>query len=99
MNRIVSLFIAVILLLSSCNDELNRSLDLSDSNRQELEKVLDHFKNDSNPLKYEAAKFLIENMPYHLSYYDSTVTTSWTENMRKPILPWQKMLRNYMRVL
>lgn len=69
MNKTLSLLIAAILLLSSCNDELNRSLDLSDSNRQELEKVLDHFKNDSNPLKYEAAKFLIENMPYHLSYY------------------------------
>ena len=69
MNKFFSFLLAVILLLSSCNDELNRSLDFSDSNRPELEKVLEYFKDDPNPLKYEAAQFLIKNMPYHISYY------------------------------
>ena len=52
MNRFFSFLLAVILLLSSCNDELNRSLDFSDSNRPELEKVIEYFKDDPNPLKY-----------------------------------------------
>ena len=69
MNRFFSFLLAVILLLSSCNDELNRSLDFSESNRPELEKVLEYFKDDPNPLKYKAAQFLIKNMPYHISYY------------------------------
>ena len=69
MNRFFSFLLAVILLLSSCNDELNRSLDFSDSNRPELEKVIEYFKDDPNPLKYKAAQFLIKNMPYHISYY------------------------------
>jgi hypothetical protein len=69
MNKVISFFIAVILLLCSCNDELDRSLSFSGSNRPELEKVLKHFKEDPNPFKYRAAQFLIKNMPYHLSYY------------------------------
>jgi hypothetical protein len=36
------------------------------NNRVELEKVLRHYTNDS--LKYIAAYFLIENMPYHYSF-------------------------------
>ena len=34
-----------------------------------MEKVLEHFKNSDDPLKYESAKFLIENMPFHSSIY------------------------------
>ena len=30
--------------------------------------VLEHFENDPNPLKYKAAKFLLENMAYQQSY-------------------------------
>lgn len=69
--KIISLICAAVVLLASCNQDLDYSLELSASNRSELEKVLNHFKDDSNPLKYEAAKFLIENMPYHLAYYGS----------------------------
>lgn len=69
MNKTIPLFFAFIILLSSCNDELSKSLEFANSNRVELEKVLEHFKEDPNPLKYKAARFLIENMPYHLSYY------------------------------
>lgn len=57
----------------SCSSNLNNSLELAEKNRNELEVVLEHFKNDSTPLKYEAAKFLIENMPYHISYNDEKV--------------------------
>lgn len=70
MNKTILLFFAFIILLSSCNDELNKSLEFANSNRVELEKVLEHFKEDSNPLKYRAACFIIENIPYHHVLYD-----------------------------
>lgn len=47
----------------SCNKKLNRALDIAGDNRTELEAVLQYFENDPNQLKYQAAKFLIENMP------------------------------------
>lgn len=53
--------------------ELDFSLQFAGENRSEIEKVLEHFKSDKDPLKYEAAKFLIENMPYHSSYYGKDV--------------------------
>ncbi|MCR4558462.1 MAG: hypothetical protein K5685_00105 [Bacteroidales bacterium] len=56
-------------LFASCFDaesDLEIALDLAGENRAELEKVLAHYKND--PEKLAAAKFLIENMPYHYSY-------------------------------
>lgn len=42
---------------------MERALSLAGENRQELEQVLLHYKDDS--LKQEAARFLIEHMPYH----------------------------------
>lgn len=68
-----TLSFAAISLLVSCENKLNSSLHLSDSNRHNLEVVLEHFENDPNPLKYEAAKFLIENMPYHYSFKGDAV--------------------------
>lgn len=59
--------------LMSCNDTLDRSLDWAGNNRQELEKVLAHFEDDKDPLKYEAACFLIENMPYHGTFYGKDI--------------------------
>ena len=51
------------LIYISCNNKsrLSQALVYADSNRSELEKVLNHYKHDS--LKYRAACFLIENMP------------------------------------
>jgi len=49
----------------SCNqtpDEVERVLTLSGSNRQELQKVIDHYKNGNEKLKLKAAYFLIKNM-------------------------------------
>lgn len=51
--------------LSKEDKSLNNALELAGENRQELKKVLLHYKNDS--LKLKAAQFLIENMQYH--YY------------------------------
>lgn len=56
--------------LASCNKntdaELNFALGNSGDNRQELEKVLEFYR-DKRPesLKYKAAVFLIKNIPYH----------------------------------
>lgn len=56
-------------LLCSCEQKVDQTLKFAGDNRQELEKVLDHFKNDLAPLKYKAAEFLIENMGYHRSLH------------------------------
>ncbi len=55
----------LVLLLSSCHNRLDNALELAGDSRKELEIVLNHFKDDPDTLKYSAAKFLIENMPYH----------------------------------
>ena len=70
MQRITMIIVTVIIagFLSSCDDDLRHALDMAGDNRAELEKVLLHFKNDPDPLKYKAARFLIENMPYHYSF-------------------------------
>ena len=58
------------ILMLSCNksSQLEVALQFAGDNRPELEKVLDYYKNDPNQLKLKAAKFLIENMPYHFTY-------------------------------
>lgn len=63
------LLIMIVCFISSCNitnDKLAYSLKFAGKNRVELQKVLDHYKNDSN--KLNAAIYLIENMPHHFSY-------------------------------
>lgn len=42
---------------------------LAGDNQGELEKVLEHYAGE--PMKLEAARFLIENMPGHYSYADT----------------------------
>lgn len=67
-NLLVILF--ALATLAACSyrkpDYLKQSLQLARENRGELEKVLDHYKD--HPQKLEAARFLIENMPYHYSF-------------------------------
>ena len=60
----ISLFVLAVC-LTACNPNLDSALEQAGENREELEKVLEHFKDDPDTLKYSAAKFLIENMPYH----------------------------------
>lgn len=65
------LFVLTICL--SCNQEdkyLRSALKAAGNNRPQLEAVLEHYRN--NPEKLAAARFLIENMPGHYSYADST---------------------------
>lgn len=62
-------YILLCLLFLSCSDknnELELALHYAGANRSELEKVLRYYEGDS--LKYRAAVFLIENMPYHYAY-------------------------------
>lgn len=60
----ISLFVLAVCLIA-CNPNLDSALEQAGENREELEKVLEHFKDDPDTLKYSAAVFLIENMPYH----------------------------------
>lgn len=63
------LIILFSLLLTACQSEVDKRLayafDLAGDNHIELEKVLEHYKNDS--LKQKAARYLIYNMPFHFS--------------------------------
>lgn len=54
--------------VSSClqNDRLEYALQFAGDNRIELEKVLKHYEDSG--LKYNAACFIIENMPHYFSY-------------------------------
>ena len=68
------LSLTVVISTVSCGpsgpDRLERALALAGENRGELEKVLHRYSLDpGDSLKYEAAVFLIENMPYY-SYYE-----------------------------
>lgn len=80
-----SLPLFIILLISACsrNDiKLEHALDRAKENRQELEKVLRHYQNDS--MKLAAARFLIENMPYHFTleqYYLSPKQQKYTPDI------------------
>ena len=58
----------LLFLCVACDKSLDNALQQAGDNRSELEKVLAHFKDDPDSLKYRAAKFLIENMPYHYTY-------------------------------
>jgi len=64
---------------NSCKKEytgtLEESLQLAGANRSELQKVLEHYsENSEDSLKYKAACFLIENMKWH--HGKSAVTNS-----------------------
>ena len=54
---------------SSEKEQLETALVFADTNRAELEKVLEYYKNDS--LKLKAAIYLIENMPLYYTYKGS----------------------------
>ena len=61
--------LTVLLLFASCQTreekELRASLEKAGENRTELEAVLRHYSDDTDPRKLEAARFLIRNMQYH----------------------------------
>jgi hypothetical protein len=69
MRNYVLLFLLII--ATGCTKSpnmLEQALQISGDNRAELEKVLKHYATE--PLKLKAARFLIENMPGHVSYHN-----------------------------
>lgn len=51
------LIFTICAIICSCKRELDKALSNAGNNRSELVKVLDHFKNDPDPLKYKSAVF------------------------------------------
>lgn len=88
-TSVTSLIFCALLAICSCDHELKQALNMSGSNKPELEKVLDHFRNDSNPLKYNAAKFLIENMAYHYTYSGDAMDVYDSAYIRMSMQPLQ----------
>ena len=83
-------FIFIAFSLYACTTEKNnmeRLLNQAGANRSELEKVLSHYKANADPLKLQAAKFLIENMPYYYSYKKNdlidTLKTLKSQSLRR----------------
>jgi len=75
------LILSFILILFSCQQnrgflpsEVQIALDSAKTNKTELQKVINHYKNDS--LKLEAAYFLIANMEDHCYYKAKIVDTA-----------------------
>ena len=70
-NIYLIVILSTICFSSCCREkDLKYSLNAAGKNRIELEKVLEHYK-DSGP-KYDAACFLIKNMPGYYSYAKSS---------------------------
>ncbi len=87
--RLIQLFIALSLLVSCSfnkDKELEKALLLAGNNRAELEKVLEHYQNDS--LKLKAARFLITNMPGHGTYVGKNVDVFY--KALDSILPYER---------
>lgn len=63
---IINIFILFFFACKGNQSKLEYAFESAGENRKELEKVLEHYKDDS--LKLKAAIFLIENMPYYFSY-------------------------------
>ena len=70
-----------IFFLSSCfrtPSPLEQALEIAGNNRPELEEVLAHYKNEGDVQKLEAARYLIENMPWHFSYSTNRIDDYYT---------------------
>lgn len=80
-----AIFINVLLVFGSCTSDyfyLESALMSAGSNRGELERVLGHYsENPADSLKYRAACFLIENMPYHYSYADTILLNQYYDEV------------------
>lgn len=75
-RRAVLALVCWSLLGASCTDSsrLRYALEQAGENRGELEKVLEHYRDSGR--KYEAARFLVENLPWHFAVADSLVAPS-----------------------
>lgn len=59
--------------------EVQKALSQAGQNRDSLVAVLEHYRNEGNPLKYDAACFLIANMPYHRSTVNIELPVQYEE--------------------
>lgn len=78
-------YISLLFIISACHrypDNVEQALILSDSNKEELIKVLEHYKGKDG-LKYDAACFLIGNMPYHESKIQLTISSAYLDYFRQ----------------
>ncbi len=73
MGKTFCFLCTIIIVTYSCTSKIDSSIEYAGDNNVELQRVLDYFEDGSNPLKYEAAKFLIENMPYHYTFNGDAV--------------------------
>lgn len=62
------------MLIGCTRSRLEYALDFAGDNRSELEKVLNYYNTDQkDSLKYKAAVFLIENMPYYYALQNDKI--------------------------
>ncbi len=81
MNKVL-LFVGILVLLTSCekySPEVREALRLSGQNKEQLEKVLRHYSSPADSLKYQAAVFLIANMPGHYTLRGDKI--DWFRNV------------------
>ena len=63
--------LALLVILFACNNQpssVDEALDKAGNNREELTKVIEHYKSIGDKEKLKAAYFLIENMPDYFQY-------------------------------
>ena len=75
-KRLYELFFVGVLFCVSCTDDtkdllMEEALFIAGANKPQLDRVLSHYADD--PMKLEAARFLIRNMPGHYSYTDTAL--------------------------
>lgn len=64
----LALSLTCAVMMISCGDNVSTTLGIASNNADELQRVINHYDTeDPNPLKREAALFLIENMTGHYS--------------------------------
>ena len=90
---------------STDNRRLEKTLDLAQSNRGELEKVIQYYsQSEADSLKLKAARFLIMNMPGHYSFigrnYENYCKASEKiifskTSMNKKVDKLNKLIRQY----
>ncbi|WP_065218577.1 MULTISPECIES: hypothetical protein [Butyricimonas] len=68
LKKLLYLFSVCLYIVGCSSSSLEKALKLSGNNRQELEKVLDHFSSKGEHLKLKAAQYLIKNMPGHYTF-------------------------------
>lgn len=95
--KLLTKSVLILLLLASCNripSDVEHALSLAGNNRSELQKVLEHYS-DKESKKFEAACFLISNMPYHKSKQRIDLPESYHSYFAKLDLTYQAMFRGW----